>query len=78
MATSRTTKPELERALIASQRDNAALREQLSIAQAQIALLSKPRATPVAWPTATRPLPAHFAAAREAAMRMGRSVKVTV
>lgn len=75
---SRTTKLELEQALIASQRDNAALREQLSIAQAQIAMLSTPKATPVAWPDAPqRTLPAHFVAAREAAMRLGRAVKVS-
>ena len=29
------------------------------------------------WPSAPRKLPAHFVAAREAAMRLGRAVKVT-
>lgn len=88
----RTTKLELEQALIASQRDNAALRLALSESRAnveslrtllrneehRVAMLSTPKATPVAWPDAPqRTLPAHFAAAREAAMRLGRAVKVS-
>lgn len=77
----RTTKHELEQQLIVSQRDNAALREQNSVLRAEIDRLS--RTEPQPWPTvkqhliATRKVPEHFAAAREAAMRLGRSVKVS-
>ena len=116
---SRTTKPELERQLIASQRDNAALREQISVLRAQLeatqlrevemanalehaaglprctwvntthtefmaltrkaAAPAETKTTTVDLPTAPRAkreLPAHFAAAREAAMRLGRVVRV--
>ncbi len=140
MAT-RITKPELEQALLASQRDNAALREQISVLRLQLSMAEQcikdtsdqatehiealkaqleatqlreaemanalehaaglPRCTWVntthaefmgmtreatqptmpapktEWPSAPRKLPAHFVAAREAAMRLGRAVKVT-
>lgn len=79
----RTTKLELEQALVASQRDNAALRTELSVLRAQLDAAQRDVALPSVrsdWPTAKvatgRKLPAHFAAAREAAMRLGRSVKV--
>ena len=100
----RITKVELEQQLVASQRDNAALRAEVSVLRAEVARLSAqplaPQAQPQAagaagsaaadWPTAaqaqrvqrvavqrtTRQLPAHFVAAREAAMRLGRAVKV--
>lgn len=95
----RITKIELEQQLIASQRDNAALRHELSVLRARVAQLEHEAqeatcagddtgpvagpgdvlAKPVVradWPTAPRKLPAHFVAAREAAMRLGRVVRV--
>lgn len=105
----RITKVELEQQLIASQRDNAALRERISILEAEVARLSAlavdaaqtlqsgdeqaqadaaqrvyREAKTADWPTAPvapkakRQLPAHFIAAREAAMRLGRCIKVEV
>lgn len=77
----RTTKIELEQQLIATQRDNAALRAEVSALRAEVDRLS--RTEPRTWPTVKqhlaggKSLPAHFAAAREAAMRLGRSVKVS-
>ena len=88
----RTTKLELEQQLIASQRDNAALRMELSTLRAELERAARTlqvgseqeqanaaqrvyHATRPAQPT-QRQLPAHFIAARELAMRTGRSVKV--
>lgn len=76
----RTTKLELEQRLAAAQQEVVALRHEVSALRADNERL---RGKPVAaeradWPAAPRAhkLPAHFAAAREAAMRLGRSVKV--
>ena len=82
----RTTKLELEQALIASQRDNHLLREQNSVLRAsnevlrtKLAEAAEDKTTTADWPKAPRAerkLPAHFVAAREAAMRLGRVVRV--
>jgi hypothetical protein len=86
----RITKLELEQRLIASQRDNVALREQLSVLRAQLASAAQTMQAGceqaqanaaqqlyrAAAPRPARSLPSHFAAARELAMRTGRSVRV--
>lgn len=51
------------------------LRNQLSVARAQ---RDSGKSAVVVRGSTTHALPAHFAAAREAAMRLGRSVKVGV
>lgn len=75
----RTTKLELEQRLAAAQQEVVALRHEVSALRADNERL-RGKATRVDWPAAPRAhkLPAHFAAAREAAMRLGRSVKVGV
>lgn len=99
----RTTKLELEQALIASQRDNAALRLALSEARANVESLrvllrneeirheeanterealrqslavTRIERNHLQGQVNERKVPAHFAAARELAMRTGRCVKV--
>lgn len=77
------TKLELQQLLLASQHDVAALRHELSIARAEVERLkrSAQREEQSDWPTVAkhvRQIPAHFAAAREAAMRLGKAVKVSV
>lgn len=80
--TSRSTKAELlaQIAVLEAELRTAALalqdlRLQLSIAKAQPAAPAAPRAPRVV-PARNHQLPAHFIAAREAAMRLGRSVRV--
>lgn len=65
---------DLDAQLLAAGRTALELRTQLSIAKASA---PAPRAPRVVEPRAPRQLPPHFAAAREAAMRMGVSVKVS-
>lgn len=75
------TKADLIKHAAAQGQEIAKLREQLSIAQAQPTRAARtvdwPTAGEVQAPRAPRTLPAHFVAAREAAMRLGRTVKVT-
>lgn len=74
------TKAQLVEHAAAQGQEIARLREQLSIAQAQPTRTARtvdwPTADAVKAPRAARTLPAHFVAAREAAMRLGRAVKV--
>ena len=65
------TKVELIALLAGRDDEIAGLRMALSIAQRNDAPAAKP-----AYVRTPHALPAHFAAARDAAMRMGRSVKV--
>lgn len=72
------TKAQLVEHAAAQGQEIARLREQLSIARAAA---HAAHSDTVDWPSAAavkaqRTLPAHFAAAREAAMRLGRVVKV--
>jgi hypothetical protein len=74
----RNTRIALATALVEANAEREALRAALSLARVELAA-AKNAATPVAWPTApkaARQLPAHFVAAREAAMRLGRVVRV--
>ena len=74
------TKAQLVEHAAAQGREITKLREQLSIAQARPTRAAHtvdwPTADEVQAPRAPRTLPAHFVAAREAAMRLGRAVKV--
>lgn len=63
------TKLELQQRLDAVLKENVALRHELSVARADVQRMQ--RASEVR-------RPAHFEAAREAAMRLGRSVRVEV
>lgn len=65
------TKVELIAPITERDAEIAGLRMQLSIAQRNDAPAAKP-----AYVRTPHALPTHFAAARDAAMRMGRSVKV--
>ena len=74
------TKAQLVEHAVAQGREITRLREQLSVAQAQPAraarIVNWPTAGEVQAPRPARALPTHFVAAREAAMRLGRAVKV--
>lgn len=67
--------------LVARNAECEALREQLAIlrnpAPAHTHTVPASTATKSIAPRAPRPLPAHFIAAREAAMRLGKCVKVS-
>ena len=74
-----TTKLELTQLLAQRNKELEAARLRISVLEGELAL--RPRneaATPLKQPRATRTLPSHFAAAREAAMRFGKTVKVEV
>ena len=76
------TKAQLIEHAAAQGREIVSLREQLSIARAAAHAAHSDVDVQLAnWPTAARvraerQLPAHFVAAREAAMRLGRAVKI--
>lgn len=77
------TKAQLVEHAAAQGREITRLREQLSIARAAAHAAHSdtgdwdwPTAGDVQAPRPARALPAHFVAAREAAMRLGRAVKV--
>jgi len=66
--------------LVARNTECVALREQLAVlrnpAPAHMHTAPTPNAPKTIAPRAPRPLPAHFVAAREAAMRLGKCVRV--
>lgn len=70
-----TTKLELSQLLTARNEELMAARLRISVLEGELAL--RPRSPAPITTTRTHRVPAHFAAARDAAMRMGKTVKVT-
>lgn len=76
----RITKVELEQQLMCKGKELAAAREEISTLRAEVERLERAQgvATPAPAPRVYTPraLPAHMQAAKEAAMRLGRVVRV--
>lgn len=79
LANKANTRLALATALVERNSECEALRAEVSVLRATKTVAPNPAPTRCAPNTVARkPLPAHFAAAREAAMRSGRSVRVVV